>query len=138
MNKFKLFIIMQFICLLIILSIGGWWSFLLLDKSKRIAELEKYPYKSIELEKTRKMLFWESMTFFIILFGAGGVLVYLVVRESKRNSTLECFFSSIAHELKTPLTGIRLQAETIEEISEKGSNVKTLSKRLLSECSSVG
>lgn len=101
--------------------LGAWWSGLVLKQSARIAELEAtLGLQASErvgesLERTRRMLFWETGFFFALIVGATGVLVWAYFRDERRARGLQAFFASVTHELRTPLTSIRLQAESLAD-----------------------
>ena len=104
----------------LILVLVGWWGWILRKQAARIVELEGLTGVSSALSegqwnKTHRMLVWESGTFVLLLLAVSGVLILLYWRDSTRSRSLQAFFASVTHELKTPLTSIRLQAEAIED-----------------------
>ena len=115
--------------------LGFWWGSVILKQSHKISELETQTGVQAELvskhiAKTERMLFWESSVFVIMLFSSGGLLVFLFLQDYKRAKSLEAFFASFTHELKTPLASIRLQAETLAEDMESAKSKKHLARLL--------
>ena len=103
------------VCLL-----GAWWERVIFRQATRISELSRALGQAAETTeaewlRTQRMLFGESWVFFGLLLGTTALLVWLYWRDVLRGRGLEAFFGSVTHELKTPLTSIRLQAEAIAE-----------------------
>lgn len=116
-----------------------WWGHLLLEQNDEIFELKNALSRfdsSVEVgfrQPVRNMIISESIWFIAVVVVTSLFLVGLYLRDIRRNSSLQAFFASLTHELKTPLTSIRLQAETIEEYSTKDQYLFPLSKRLLED-----
>ncbi|MGE4232859.1 MAG: sensor histidine kinase [Bacteriovoracia bacterium] len=109
---------LQTVWLVTLMLLGGWWTAFVLQQGNRIATLEKalgYAQAEIHWEKTQRMLFWEAGTFFLLLFGISLTVFFLYWRDQKRLSALQAFFASSTHELRTPLSSIRLQGEALFE-----------------------
>lgn len=83
------------------------------------------------------MIFYEGSTFILFLITGGIFAGWVYFQDLKKSKSIQAFFSSMTHELKTPLASMRLQAEVIEEIIEgdKNSNPKLtkLISRLLED-----
>lgn len=121
------------VCLL-----GAWWSRLALRQAARIAELELAAGTAPQLvqehlERTQRMLFWESGTYFLLLLATSGVLIGMYWREARRSRSVQAFFASMTHELRTPLTSIRLQAESIADSLATAPGPRRLIARLLED-----
>jgi signal transduction histidine kinase len=71
---------------------------------------------SLETHKFYRMLTWEGATFFMLIVLLGATLVFFYVKDLKLSKSLQTFFASLTHELKTPLASIRLQSEVLNEI----------------------
>ncbi|MBN2163692.1 MAG: hypothetical protein JXR25_07465 [Pontiellaceae bacterium] len=68
---------------------------------------------------------------FIVLFSAGGLLLRETVRNRLEAQQKTTFVSNVSHELKTPLTTIRMYAELLGEgrvsdIEKRGRYLKTI------------
>jgi hypothetical protein len=61
------------------------------------------------------MFLWEGSTFIVLLVAGGVALVTAIHREHRRRQTVETFFMSFTHDLKTSLASVQLQAEGLEE-----------------------
>lgn len=111
----------------VVCILGLWWGSLLLKQARMISDLQP----SYSFEKIHRMLFWESSVFFLLLFGTTAFLAFIMFRDYKRSRQIEAFFASFTHELKTPLTSIRLQAESIAD--DASPSVKKNISRLLED-----
>ncbi len=116
------------------LALGIWWTWLIDHQAAHIARLERELgiTRGIDLVRSERMIFWEFTTFVVLLVGLALWLVSLTVREWRRSRAMRSFFASVTHELKTPLTSIRLQAETLAEKSDASAGREEL-KRLLED-----
>jgi signal transduction histidine kinase len=124
--------------LALVCLLGAWWGRLVLLQAKRIAELETSLGMAAQVtqthwDRTQRMLYWESMTFFGLLLASTVLLGWLYWRDLLRARGLHAFFASVTHELRTPLTSIRLQAESIAENLTEETSQKKLVQRLLED-----
>ncbi len=87
----------------ILLLLGCWWIFLFL----RVNGHGPVP------DNFARMIVWEGSFFFLTLFSISAALLGLYWRGLRKTKELQDFFSSITHELKTPLASIRLQSEVV-------------------------
>lgn len=81
------------------------------------------------------MLAWEGGSFIVLLMLLSVSLLNLFLKDQRKTKSLQAFFATLTHELKTPLASIRLQGEVINEILES-KNDPTLNKligRLISD-----
>jgi signal transduction histidine kinase len=106
--------------LLFLFVLMGWWAWVVYSQAQRIAQLQTMAGASAaetreNWESTQRMLLWEGGTYFVMLAGLSGALMWLYWRERRRTDSLQAFFASVTHELKTPLTSIRLQAEALSD-----------------------
>ncbi|MGC4029470.1 MAG: HAMP domain-containing sensor histidine kinase [Steroidobacteraceae bacterium] len=120
--------------LIIILVLGGWWATIVLRQSERIAELSLavgIPQAEAlsELERTQRMLQWESSFFLVLLMTLSGALFWYYRRDMRRARGTQAFFAALTHELRTPLTSVRLQSEAIAA----GEPTQELIDRLLAD-----
>lgn len=83
------------------------------------------------------MMKWEGIFFFIFLLLLGSSLIVLYFRDMKKSKAMQAFFSSLSHELKTPLASMRLQAEVIKDLIEDESHshdqLSNLTHRLIQD-----
>jgi signal transduction histidine kinase len=131
---------LQIAWLLMVCLLGFWWGHLVLKQAGYIVELERKiglsdSAISVGLLKTQRMLFWESTTFFVILLGSMALLIGLYWRDSRRARSIQAFFASVTHELKTPLTSIRLQAESIADSLPANHECRELFQRMREDTS---
>ena len=94
-----------------IMTLGSWWLYLIFKLSLKLSELNLSAIDGNLIS----MVKWEGLTFIVLLTLLMFTLLYLYIQDSKKAKTLQVFFSSLTHELKTPLASMRLQAEVIEE-----------------------
>jgi signal transduction histidine kinase len=104
--------------LAVILVLGFWWAKIVLDQSKDIAALRQEVGVSRaeameQLQRTERMLFWESGTFLVLLLTVSSMLSWYYRRDMQRARGTQAFFAALTHELRTPLTSVRLQTEAI-------------------------
>ena len=90
------------------LSMSAWWMILILNL------VEKLPKESGVLS-LKNMIIWEGLAWVALLLFGGIALMFYVVKEQKQSQKLRSFFASFTHDLKTSLTSLRLQAESLKE-----------------------
>lgn len=85
-----------------------------------------------------------GIPFFILLIAGVALNTVFLVREVRRNERHDAFLSAVTHELKTPLTSIRLYIETLQrrqlDEAQRGefySRMLTDSDRLLATVEQV-
>ena len=117
-DKTKLLFTLSLLWAFLILAIGAWWSYLLLKGGQ-----------------TTQMIKWEGGTFFVLLILLSGTLLFLYLKNMRKTKSLQAFFSSMTHELKTPLASIRLQADAIDSYIKSLDHkvLKTLSNRMIED-----
>ncbi len=128
---------MLFLC-----ALGGWWVFHMNQQASRIAELEQkagLTFADVEAEgaRTQRMLYWEGGTFFTALVISVLLLGWLYWRDARRARALHAFFASVTHELRTPLAGIRLEAESLAELTAADSPARAVVERLLDDSTRI-
>lgn len=118
------------------MAFGLWWLYLLFELG---AELGKLEGAALEYTKLIRMLELEGTTFVIVLFTGGVFAGWVYLQDLKKSRSIQAFFSSLTHELKTPLASMRLQAEVIEEMlpSENSDQLSTLVKRMIEDSQSL-
>lgn len=97
-----------------LLLLGSWWLYLVLKLATKLNELN---YPSIE-GNLIKMIQWEGVTFFILLVFLIVTLLVVYISDLKKTKSLQAFFSSLTHELKTPLASIKLQTQVLSDFIE--------------------
>lgn len=99
-----------------LLGLGSWWLFLVFKLNATLTELNLPQLGS--QSRFLNMMKWEGSFFFIFLVLLGGSLFIMYFRDMKKSKSMQAFFSSLSHELKTPLASMRLQAEVIKDLIE--------------------
>ncbi|MDZ4726515.1 MAG: HAMP domain-containing sensor histidine kinase [Leptospira sp.] len=114
------------------LSLGIWWWVLGLRQARTIAEISTNKESHKELERVNRMLKLEG-TFFLFMLGVGGVtLASFSYRDYRRALLITDFFSTVTHEMKTPLASLQLQVEALLE-DHPNSAITEKFKKLLKE-----
>jgi signal transduction histidine kinase len=101
---------------IMLLGLGSWWLFLVFKLHSTLSELNIPELGS--QSRFLNMMKWEGSFFFIFLILLGGSLFVMYFRDMKKSKSMQAFFSSLSHELKTPLASMRLQAEVIKDLIE--------------------
>ncbi len=119
MKKGSLLLWLSIFFLFFLLALGVWWLYLLSEMGSNI----------------NKMIIWEGITFLVLLSLSLSGFLILYIRDTKKNKTMAAFFSSLTHELKTPLASIRLQTEVLVEQLENTNDNKSkiISERLIED-----
>lgn len=94
-------------------SLAVWWYIYSRTQLARIALLSHG--SGPEIAQAQSMLTWEGAALIFSLILGGGALVWLVLRDGKRQRKVTDFYLTFSHELKTPLASIQLQAESLME-----------------------
>jgi signal transduction histidine kinase len=120
--------------LAVILVLGIWWAWHLLDQSAHIVELSRLaglPESEMlaEQARTHRMGFWDGGTFLLLLLTVSAMLFWYYRRDMQRARGTQAFFAALTHELRTPLTSVRLQTEAIAA----GEPSQELIERLLAD-----
>lgn len=100
----------------LLLVLGSWWLFLVFKLHSILSDLN-IPELGSE-GRFINMLRWEGSFFFLLMFLLGGSLFVMYFRDMRKSKAMQAFFSSLSHELKTPLASMRLQAEVIKDLIE--------------------
>ena len=120
--------------LAVILVLGFWWATIVMRQAVRIAELSEMAgmpqaQALAEVDRTQRMLLWESAAFLVLLLIVSGALFWYYRRDMQRARGTQAFFAALTHELRTPLTSVRLQTEAIAA----GEPTQELIERLLAD-----
>lgn len=118
-----------------LLGLGSWWLFLVFKLHATMSELN-IPQLGSQ-SRFLNMMRWEGSFFFIFLILLSGSLFVMYFRDMKKSKAMQAFFSSLSHELKTPLASMRLQAEVIKDMIEDETHnhdqLANLTKRLIED-----
>jgi signal transduction histidine kinase len=120
---------------LMLLGLGSWWLYLVFKLHSTLSVLNLPELGS--QNRFLNMMKWEGSFFFIFLVLLGGSLFVMYIRDMKKSKAMQAFFSSLSHELKTPLASMRLQAEVIKDLIEDETHshdqLSNLTKRLIED-----
>lgn len=99
------------------LSLAVWWFKLGFDQATHAKELKiRFGELDTSMEDRHiRMIVMEGVTLLAMLGVGGGALIWLLYKDRQRNLMIEDFFSTISHEMKTPLASLRLQIEALIE-----------------------
>ena len=129
-NRALLKYVLVGIWLVFTVTLLGWWFIFSLSELARIRQLDIVA--AAELARYQKMILWEGVTLVICVVGGGSALAYYIFREIRLRQQLQLFFLTFAHELRTPLASLRLQAESLEEDLDNPAH-QTLIRRLVTD-----
>lgn len=137
-QRFGVLLAAHFVWLALICILAIWWGRLLLRQASRIEELQVSAGQTAaeahaQWERTHHMVYWESSSFFALIFLSGAFIFWIYWRDMRRARSIQAFFASVTHELRTPLTSIRLQAESIAENFSESSPERELVGRLMED-----
>lgn len=120
---------------LLLLGLGSWWLYLVFSLHSTLSGLN-LPELGNQ-SRFLNMMRWEGSFFFLLLFLLGGSLFGMYFRDMRKSRAMQAFFSSLSHELKTPLASMRLQAEVIKDLIEDETHshdqLSELTKRLIED-----
>lgn len=91
-------------------SLAAWWLIFGLRQLNRAHE-----FTAQELQRHQKMLIWEGGILIILLLVGGGAILYFLFQLVKANQGLKRFFATFSHELRTSISSLRLQAESMRD-----------------------
>ncbi|TGL79601.1 sensor histidine kinase [Leptospira yasudae] len=130
-------ILFAIVWLLATVSLGIWWFLLGLKLTNTVAGLSSKLDASaasenlLLLERQSRMIKMEGTFFLLMLFLGGATLIWFSYRETRRNKMIHDFFSTVTHEMKTPLASLRLQAESLQEELPNHHESKLLQRLLM-------
>jgi signal transduction histidine kinase len=121
--------------IVLLFGIGSWWLYLVFKLHYMISDLN-LPQLGSE-SRFLNMMRWEGSFFFIFLLLLGASLFVMYFRDLRKSKAMQSFFSSLSHELKTPLASMRLQAEVIKDLIDDETHshdqLSSLTKRLIED-----
>ena len=137
-NRYRWMVSIHAVWLLTVALLVAWWGRLLNQQAGRIVELEQQlgiftQVAEDQWHRTQRMLFWESTFFLVFLILSTFLIFWFHIRDYRRTRAMQAFFASLTHELKTPLTSIRLQAESIGDQLETSADAKPLIERMMAD-----
>jgi signal transduction histidine kinase len=97
-SRSRLHYTLAVVWLVFMVSLASWWLVL-----------------GLRLTNRHVMFEWEGATFITLLIAGGLTILLAIRREHQRRQTLEMFFMSFTHDLKTAIASIQLQAEGLRE-----------------------
>ena len=126
-NSSKLLFTLSLLWSLVLLLIGAWWVYIMINFDSFLGHADR--------PRITKMLAWEGGSFIVLLMLLSISLLILYLKDQNKTKSLQAFFASLTHELKTPLASIRLQGEVINEIldSKKDPALDRLIGRLIDD-----
>ncbi len=116
MPRRNLLLILSFLWLTTLLVLGGWWVYLMIQLGTAMEAAVSPGFI--------RMVKWEGGTFLLSLLLLSTSLMYLWFQDQRKTKSIQAFFASLTHELKTPLASIRLQSEVIDELVSKVENTR--------------
>lgn len=129
------FYALTFLWVIMLLGLGSWWLYLVFKLHSTLSSLNLPELGS--QNRFLNMMKWEGSFFFIFLVLLGVSLFIMYVRDMRKSKAMQAFFSSLSHELKTPLASMRLQAEVIKDLIEDESHshdqLSDLTRRLIED-----
>jgi len=96
---------------LLICALGTWWLYLIVQYGGKLSSV----IGPEESTRVITMVKWEGLTFFALLLLLTASLLFLYFKDIKKTKSLQAFFASMTHELKTPLASVKLQSEVIAD-----------------------
>ena len=100
----------------------------LFDKIETLSSPEAH-----SILKYQRMVASELGTMILALIIGGTGLLYLIWMERRRTDQIHQFFATFTHELKTSLSRLRLQAESLQEDLKKNGRVGGAALQLLDD-----
>lgn len=92
--------------------LGGWWLFLVF----RLASAVEAGEKATIPTNLALMVRWEGLSFLALTMALGAALFWVFWQDHQKTKSLQSFYASLTHELKTPLASMRLQAQVLTDL----------------------
>ena len=112
-TRSRFYLLISFSVMMLLL-LGSWWLFLVFKLSNALEGITSQKPQGNLIN----MIKWEGTTFIVFLIILSITLLYIYFQDHKKTKALQAFFSSLTHELKTPLASIKLQSEVINDLLE--------------------
>jgi signal transduction histidine kinase len=119
-------------------ALAVWWLIFGLQQSARLTDLARTANAAVsteianEVARQHRMLMSEGVTLVILLLCGGAALLWSIGTDLKRARRIQEFLGAFTHDLKTSLSSLRLQTESLEE-DLKDSGQARLAKRLVKD-----
>ena len=97
-----------------IFFLGAWWLYLVF----KLAGAVEGSHKDAIPSNLALMVKWEGVSFFLLIIALALALFYVFWQDHKKTKSLQTFYATLTHELKTPLASMRLQSEVLSEFIE--------------------
>lgn len=123
--RFRLKLALGIFWLLFTVSFAGWWFVLEMRNVERLIRVDGANQSLYQ--RQQRMIFWEGLSWEVLLVAGGATLIFLLFRERRRTMQVKEFFASFSHDVKTSLASLRLQAEALDE-DMAGSNSPLVSR----------
>ncbi|MCO4753142.1 MAG: HAMP domain-containing histidine kinase [Bacteriovoracaceae bacterium] len=117
------FYILLGLAVLFIFVLGAWWLFLVFKLATYLEGVDA----TVIPANLALMVQWEGLSFFVLTVALGCALGWVFWQDHKKTRSLQIFYSTLTHELKTPLASMRLQAQVLSETIE-GLNIEDSKK----------
>lgn len=104
-------------------TLAIWWLILVL----RLLDIQLVQ-ETEELMKYRRMITQEGFVLIFLLIGGGAALFFCLLYLKRQNEKLRMFFATFTHELKTPLTNLRIQTEILRDKIKDSSHRQTVDR----------
>lgn len=116
------------------LALAGWWLIHGLGQMSQLSAVARISDggPAADIARWHRMYLSEGATLILLLFAGGGALLYYIATEVRRTRQVRGFFAAFTHDLKTSLTSLRLQAESLEEDLQDKDQEK-LARRLVKD-----
>lgn len=95
-----------------IFVLGAWWLYLVFKLAQALEGVENNAIPT----NLALMVKWEGLSFFLLTFALGAALIYVFWQDHKKTKSLQTFYATLTHELKTPLASMRLQSQVLGEL----------------------
>lgn len=113
--------------LVFVVSLAIWWMIFSLKLIDRLNSL----VGDQEFARHQQMLFMEGGVLIIMLLMGGCGLIYYSLRERKRFEDIRHFFSTFSHDIKTSITRLVLQGESLTGAEPHSRKFDQFQKNLL-------
>ena len=122
----KMILFLSLLSVFLLLSLGLWWLYLITHLGASVGA------------DIASMVKWEGGTFILLISLLWMIFLYQYFKDRKRNQMIRDFFATMTHELKTPLSRVRLQTEVVAEAInmvsvDDGKRLTDLSQRLIND-----